>query len=261
MPDWNPDQYLLFENERTQPSIDLAARIDIKKPASIIDIGCGPGNSTKVLRQKWPEAKIVGLDSSSRMIEKARRDFPDMEWITGDAADFPFQQKYDIVFSNAAVQWMPNHEVILPRLFETVENNGVLAVQVPANNESPLHKSLLTVSSSPKWSRYTTGIEKLITYKSAEYYYGLLSTLSQIFRLWETTYFHVMGSQSALIEWYKGTGMRPFLESLPDESSRAEFEDEVLKGCTKYYPMQRDGNVLYPFKRIFFIAYKRAGIV
>jgi trans-aconitate 2-methyltransferase len=137
MPNWNPDQYLKFANERTQPSIDLAARINVENPKSIIDIGCGPGNSTRVLRQRWPESRISGLDSSVEMIKKAKEDFPELEWITADASTFKFDKKYDIVFSNAALQWMPAHELLLRRLMEILNANGALAVQVPANKESP----------------------------------------------------------------------------------------------------------------------------
>lgn len=152
MPNWNPDQYLKFADEWTQPFVDLAARIDVRNPKSIIDVGCGSGNSTQVLRQRWPNAKISGHDSSVEMIKKAKEDFPDDEWLIGDATDFNFDGKFDIVFSNAAIQWMPDHGSLLPRLLENVNHGGALAVQVPANNGSPLHQALLTVSSSWKWS-------------------------------------------------------------------------------------------------------------
>lgn len=256
MPSWNPDQYLKFANERTQPSIDLAARINVENPESIIDIGCGPGNSTQVLRQRWPGAKISGLDSSFDMIKKAKEDFPDIDWITSDASSFTFNRKYDIVFSNAAIQWMPDHDILLPRLFETLSEGGALAVQVPANLDSPLHQAVLAASSNPRWSQLTSGTEKLITYHGAEYYYDILSSTSKKFDIWETTYHHVLSSQVALVEWYKGTGMRPFLEKLPDESSRKEFEEEVFTTCIKHYPTRKNGKVLYPFQRIFFVAYK-----
>jgi len=256
MPDWNPNQYLKFANERTQPSIDLAARINVGNPKSIIDIGCGPGNSTQVLRQRWPGAKISGLDSSIEMIKKAKEDFSEMEWITADASTFKFNEKYDLVFSNAAIQWMPDHEILLPRFLKILNDGGALAVQVPANFDSPLHQAVLAVSSNPKWSRLTSGAEKLITYHTVEYYYDILSFASEKIDIWETTYYHVLGSHVALVEWYKGTGMRPFLERLPDESSRREFEDEVLDRCARDYRIQKDGKVIYPFKRVFFVTYR-----
>jgi trans-aconitate 2-methyltransferase len=263
MPDWNPDQYLKFANQRTQPSIDLVARVNVENPRSIIDIGCGPGNSTRVLQRRWPGAKALGLDNSADMIKKAKEDYRDIEWITADASTFRFNAKYDIVFANAAIQWMPNHELLLPRLFEIVNRDGALAVQVPANEKSPLHQAVLATSSSLKWSGLTSGAENLITYHPIEYYYDILLDISEKFDIWETIYYHALNSHVELVEWYKGTGMRPFLERLPDKASgsqgrdlRKEFENEVLAECVKTYPIQKDGKVLYPFKRIFFVAYK-----
>ena len=124
MSDWSPQQYLKFSNERTQPSIDLVTKIKVDNPRSIIDIGCGPGNSTEVLHEQWPDAKIVGLDNSSKMIEKARKDYPDGKWMLGDASKLETGQSYDIVFSNATLQWIPDHDILIPRLFEIGARSG-----------------------------------------------------------------------------------------------------------------------------------------
>jgi trans-aconitate 2-methyltransferase len=256
MTDWNPKQYLKFRNERTQPSIDLVARIMINAPKTIIDIGCGPGNSTQILYGKWPNADIVGLDSSQKMIEKARQDYPGQKWVVGDAAALDTDQKYDIVFSNATLQWVPDHHSLMPRLFNVLNKTGVLAVQVPANNESPLHKVLLSVAQDRKWKRYTSSCEKLLTYHNVEYYYNVLISLTENFDVWETTYHHVLESHEALLEWYRSTGMKPFLERLPDDVARAEFEKEILMQCKSFYPIQTDGKILYPFRRLFFTAKK-----
>jgi trans-aconitate 2-methyltransferase len=256
MNDWNPQQYLKFKSERTQPSIDLVARIMINDPETIVDIGCGPGNSTQILHRRWPDADIVGLDSSQRMIEKAREDYPSQKWMVGDASDLDTNQKYDIVFSNATLQWVPNHDVLIPRLFNIVNKNGVLAVQVPANNESPIHKVLLSVAQSQKWKGYTSSCEKLLTYHNVDYYYNVLISLTENFDIWETTYYHVLKSHETLIEWYKSTGMKPFLERLPNDEDRAEFQKEILMQCKSFYPIQTDGKILYPFKRLFFTANK-----
>ncbi|HQT92825.1 MAG TPA: methyltransferase domain-containing protein, partial [Candidatus Kryptobacter bacterium] len=171
MLDWNPDQYLKFAGERTQPSIDLASKIRVEEPGTVIDIGCGPGNSTQILRSRWPNARLTGLDSSNEMIERAKSDFPDMGWINGDAATFDFNEEYGVVFSNAALQWMQNHETLIPRLYRIVKPGGALAVQVPADQDSPVRRSLLSVSSLGKWSGYTSGCDGLINYRTAEYYY------------------------------------------------------------------------------------------
>lgn len=256
MPSWNPDQYLKFARERTQASVDLVSRIEVENPRSIIDIGCGPGNSTRVLRDRWPNAHFSGLDNSEEMISKARTDFPDIEWITGDVRSYRFTEEYDIVFSNAAIQWIPDHKELVPGLFNIVRPGGALAIQVPADQDSPIRRSLLSASSREKWARYTSGCERMINYRTAEYYYDIVTRLSKRFDLWETVYYHILDSQAALIEWYKGTAMKPFLESLPDDANRREFENDVLVGCKDNYEVRKDGNVLYPFRRVFFVAYK-----
>ncbi len=151
---------------------------------------------------------------------------------------------------------MPEHKSLLPRLFGILNQGGALAAQVPANRESPLHQAVLAVSSSLKWQRFTSGAEKVITYHTIEFYYDILSLISKKLDIWETIYYHVLDSHSGLVEWYKETGMRPFLERLPDEKSRKESENEVLTECVKTYAVQSDGKILYPFKRIFFVVYK-----
>ena len=256
MGDWNPEEYLKFKNERTQPAFDLVSRIKIEKANSIIDIGCGPGNSARILHQRWPSSEIVGIDSSEEMIRKAREDYPRQKWLIADAASFESNLSYDIVFSNAALQWIPNHENLIPNLFRFVRHKGALAVQIPANNESPLHKALISVALSDHWYRYTEGCDKLLNYQSSDYYYDLLTPLASEIELWETIYYHILPSHLELIEWYRSTGMRPFLDRLPDEDSRIKFEHDVLEGCKDNYKIQNSGKILYPFKRIFFIAYR-----
>lgn len=256
MQEWDPAQYLLFEHERTQPSIDLVARITLKDPRAIIDIGCGPGNSTNILRARWPHADITGLDKSEKMIERARTDHPGETWILGDASTIEIDRTYDIVFSNAAIHWIPDHHLLIPRLFRLVSQNGILAVQVPANYESPLYRIIQSVSRSRKWAAYTAGCDGVITSHSGEYYYNQLVSLSQDIALWETIYYHILKSHEDLVAWYKGTAMKPILERLPTDDDRTEFEQAVLTECKKHYHPQSDGRILYPFKRLFFTARK-----
>ncbi|HUL01172.1 MAG TPA: methyltransferase domain-containing protein [Nitrospirota bacterium] len=254
MNDWNPQQYLIFKSERTQPSIDLVSRISIENPKTIIDIGCGPGNSTQILSKRWPAADITGIDSSQKMIEKARADYPRQKWELQDASKFNLNQKYDIVFSNATLQWIQDHDLLIPRLFSMVNDNGVLAVQIPANNESPFYKILLKTAQNSKWAAYTADCEKMLTFHNAGYYYNTLCTLTHKLDIWTTTYYHIMTSHKDLTDWHKSTGMRPFLEQLLTERDREEFENEVVRECMMSYPVQRDGKILYPFQRIFFTA-------
>jgi trans-aconitate 2-methyltransferase len=254
MPDWNPNKYLQFASERTRPSLDLVDRIELDSPRSIIDIGCGPGNSTRVLADRWPGADITGLDSSRAMIERAKADCPNGNWIVGDAST-DVSSSWDLVFSNAALQWMPGHETLVPSLFGKVNRGGAFAVQIPADSESPIRLALLEVASRPEWQKATEGCAALLTYRDWGFYYDLLAGAKKI-DLWETTYLHVLDSREALIDWYGSTGMKPFLERLPDDESRARFEAEVLEACGPSYPVRGDGKVIYPFRRIFFIAYR-----
>jgi trans-aconitate 2-methyltransferase len=252
---WNPDQYLQFRNERTQPSVDLIGRIEISDPASIVDLGCGPGNSTQLLRQRWPQAKVAGLDNSSEMLERARLECPEIEWILGDVTTFSRERSWDIVFSSAMLQWVKDHNTVVPSLFQTVNKGGVLAVQVPANAESPLHRSYQAVAAREPWKSRTGGYRDLLNYRPAAHYYDLLATRSARIELWETTYYHILKSHQDLIAWYRSTAMRPLLSRLADPKQREQFEQEVLEGCAAQYEARPDGQVLYPFKRLFFVAY------
>ncbi len=258
MPTWDPTQYLTFAQERTQPAIDLVARIPLSGPARIIDIGCGPGNSTQVLVQRYPHATVIGLDSSAEMIARAKADFPTMEWRHEDAATFSETDAYDLVFSNAVFQWIPNHEDLVPRLMRAVRPGGVLAFQIPGNHDSPLHQSLLRMARQSPWDEYLGNSPLRLVYGDLPFYYDLLAPLSAKVDLWETTYFHTLASHQALIEWYRGTGMRPFLEKLPNKAAQARFEQEVLQGCAADYPLQADGRLFFPFRRLFCVARKPA---
>lgn len=255
MKDWNPEQYLKYKSERSRPAEDLIARIAVGSPGSIIDVGCGPGNVTQMLRHRWPYSEIVGVDSSESMIARAREDYPDQQWITGDAAALDPAARYDIVFTNAMLQWLPNHHALIPRLLGLVRRGGALAVQVPANHESPLHRALVSVASQEAWTRLGADRVKPLTYHEPEFYYDLLHPLAADVDLWATTYHHALGSHRELIEWYGSTGMRPYLDALPDDAHREKFRTEVLDECREEYPAHKNGKILFPFRRIFFIAY------
>jgi trans-aconitate 2-methyltransferase len=155
------------------------------------------------------------------------------------------------------LQWIPDHEHLVPRLFGLVKPGGALAVQVPANAGSPLHRSLLRTADDPRWRRFTAGCASRLVYHVPPFYSSLLCGPAEHVEVWETIYHHELPDHRALVEWYKGTGMRPCLERLPDETSRGAFEDAVLEGCRADYPVQPNGRVIYPFRRLFFIAYAR----
>ena len=256
MSDWKPELYLKFENQRTQPSIDLVSRIDMCNPKRIIDIGCGPGNSTAVLKNRWPNADITGLDSSPAMIAQASKADCGIAWVCLDASsDLSALGRFDIVFSNAAIQWMPHHEKLLPNLFSLLESGGVLTLQIPNTAHMPVHTALQTLVKSEKW-RAQFGNVATHSVFPAPYYYDILSTLSNDIDLWETHYYHVMESHQSIVQWYSSTGLRPYLNSLDSDSAQSAFLAEFENELKVVYPAQNDGFVLFPFVRIFVIARK-----
>ena len=256
MSDWQPGLYLTFDKERTQPSIDLVARIDCNDPKRIIDVGCGPGNSTAVLKAKWPQAEIIGLDSSTAMIDEAKSKYPAMEWVCADAfSDLSDIGKFDIVFSSAAIQWIPDQDKLLAKLYGMLNENGVLAAQVPCTKHMAVQIELDKLASTAKWKPLFADVSSHSAY-SAETYYDILCGLTPDIDLWETRYFHVMQSHSDIVNWYSGTGLRPYLDCLDGGALAAEFLADFEAALKIAYPIQADGKVLFPFTRIFFMAKK-----
>ena len=256
MNDWNPDLYLQFRSERTQPSIDLIARINPIEPKSIIDIGCGPGNSTQVLVNRWPKAKITGLDSSSAMIKKAKVAYPDQEWILADVLTYEAEIKYDIVYSSAAIQWMPNHEDLLKRFHGMLSVSGVVAIQIPLFWDMPLGKIIKNTSKDGPWKEPMKGVSDLFTIHNYSFYYDILSELFNLIEIWETQYLHILNSHLSILEMIRSTGLRPYLDKLKDDSEKNKFESEILEKVVNTYSKQKNGNVILPFKRLFLIGYK-----
>lgn len=256
MPTWNAGQYLRFADERTRPCRDLAAAVAVEAPARIVDLGCGPGNSTAQLAARWPAAEIVGIDNSEAMLAAARRDAPQQSWRLGDIGSWTSEQPVDLVFSNAAVQWVPDHASTLPRLLAQATAGGALAVQMPCNFDADAHKTMRTIAASRAWRGHFVGGVREWHVHPASFYYDVLSPHATRLDIWETEYLHVMSGPTAIVEWYKGTGLRPFLDPLPDDATRQRFLAEYLEAITVAYPAQSDGCVLFPFRRLFLIAYK-----
>jgi trans-aconitate 2-methyltransferase len=251
---WNPGQYLKFGAERTRPALDLCDRI-LGSPRRVLDLGCGPGNSTAVLRERWPEAELAGLDSSPEMIAQARASHPNGTWILAEAEDYRPAAALDVVFANAVLQWLPDHRRLIPGLMGWLARGGCLAVQMPAKGGTALRAALAAVAGRPRWRDALDGADGALTFHEAAFYYDLLAPIADRVDLWETVYYHPLASHQALIEWYEGTGMRPFLDRLPDGASRMAFKAEVLEACRGDFPLAADGKVLMPFKRLFFVAW------
>lgn len=256
MLDWNPNLYLKFAKERTQPAKDLISHIEKENPRRIIDIGCGPGNSTKELHIRWRNAQIIGLDSSETMLAKAKTDYPELEWLACNAnEDLSFLGKFDIVFSNAAIQWIPDQKGLLTRLLCLLNDNGVLAIQIPNTKYMPIHMAVLQTAAEDRWQQHFKNMGSNLFFEDLSFYYDILSPLVKDVELWETNYNHIISGHEGIVEWYKSTGMKPYLEKL-NESEKDEFADGVLAKIRNEYQKQEDGNVLFPFRRLFFVVYK-----
>ena len=255
MPNWNPIQYEKFLKDRTQPAIDLANRLEEFAPNSILDLGCGPGNSTKVLKDKFPNVKIIGADNSDEMLKKARELYSNIEFINLDVNNdlHKVNEKFDIVFSNACIQWLPNHNELLPKLMTLLKPNGILAIQIPMQRKHPVHIIINELANTIKWSDKIT--PRQYNNLTTEEYFDVLSNTSNDFEIWETTYCHRMPNYESIIEWYKGTGLRPYLEQLT-ESDADNFINDVYNELKQRYKTQKNGEILFRFPRLFFMVRK-----
>lgn len=253
--EWNPKQYRQFESERTQPSVDLLNRLTVV-PRSALDIGCGPGNSTRQLQHRFPEAAVLGVDASDAMLAQAQATYPHLRFdkciLPNDLAALDC---FDLIFSNACLHWVPDHEQLLPALLNKLHPNGVLAVQMPLTGQAEFYHILSHMVALPRW-HHLQGLS-LFHNRTPEETYNLLVAAGAEVSMWETTYYHRCPSHNSVIEWYKGSGLRPYLDAL-DADSRQEFLDELLKIIKEQYPVQADGCVLLKMPRLFFTATRTA---
>lgn len=256
MSDWNSEQYSKFKRERTLPTVDLANAIITDNVKSVLDIGCGIGNSTAVIKKRFPEANVIGIDSSEDMLNSARRNNPNIEFIKLDAGKEieNITERFDVVFSNACIQWIPDHKNLLKNFMKLLNDDGILAIQTPQQYKHPMHKIIKNVCESNKWKNKISASRVFHNLKEDDYF-DILSDISSDFRIWETTYFHQMPSHESIVEWYKGTSMRPFLSQLSDYD-KEDFERDILTETKKFYSIQKSGQIIFKFPRLFFTAKK-----
>ena len=253
---WNAEQYLQFERERTQPAIDLANRIPAREPQRVLDIGCGPGNSTRVLAERFPGARVMGVDSSPDMIGAAREKHPALRFEPCDASTElgGLGMRFDVIFSNACIQWIPNHPALLEQMMALLNPGGVLAVQTPMNEREPIHQIIQECVAEPHWKEFFPHPRVFYNLKPEEYA-GLLAQWTEDYTLWETAYIHRLPSHRAILNWYRGTGLRPYLQVLPAREAE-QLELEILAQLEERYPKQKNGEILFRFPRFFFMAGK-----
>jgi trans-aconitate 2-methyltransferase len=257
---WDPEQYLQFAAERGRPFRDLVARVGADRPATVVDLGCGPGNLTATLAERWPDADVRGLDSSPEMVDQARREHT-TDRVSFEVADLRGWQAtgpVDVLVSNATLQWVPGHLDLLPALLEQVRAGGWLAFQVPGNFEERTHTAMAEVATSPRWADEFGGRDRARpAVETPQGYLELLARLGCTVDAWETTYLHVLRGDDAVVRWVSGTGLRPYLQVLADEADREEFLADYRALVAPSYPEHAWGTVL-PFRRIFVVAQKAA---
>jgi trans-aconitate 2-methyltransferase len=251
MTSWDDEQYLKFADQRTRPARELLARVPLASARRVLDLGCGPGNSTALLRERWPDAWLTGVDSSAEMLERARKDQPNIEWIEADAGNFVPAEPVDVLFSNALLQWLPAHDVLVPRLLDQLRPGGVLAFQMPRNFSEPSHR-LMRETPGP-WASRTAGVRSQSPVGSPSFYYDLLAPKARSVDVWQTTYEHVLADAAAIVDWVKGTGLRPYLDVLTP-AERPHFLDAYTRGIDAAYPPRRDNQRLFSFPRLFVVA-------
>ena len=258
MSDWNPDLYRRFEDERTRPARELLARVVLNEPKLIYDLGCGPGNSTELLVERFPNADVVGTDNSEPMLVSARKRLPNCRFELSDLASWKPSAAPDLIYANAALQWVGSHEALIPRLFDLLAPNGVLAIQMPDNREEPTHRSMREVAALAPWSQFIDDIASIRTkILPLDAYYDLLSPQAAEVDVWRTAYQHPMESPARIVEWVRATGLKPFIDPLP-EAERASFLVEYERRIAQAYPPRADKRLLLAFPRMFIVARRPA---
>ena len=250
--DWNPNLYLKFEDERTRPPRDLLAQIPLAAPRRIVDIGCGPGNSTELLTERWPQAEVLGIDSSPNMVKQASERLPSARFAVADVATWAPEPGTDLIFGNAVFQWVPDHPAVLVRLIEALPEGGVLAVQMPDNVAEPSHVLMGETAASGPWAG-RLGAAARDELPGVGAYYDLLRPVARRVEIWHTQYNHALDGAAAIVEWFRSTALRPYLAAL-DEAERAAFLADYTARIAAAYPARVDGKVLLRFPRLFIVA-------
>jgi trans-aconitate 2-methyltransferase len=254
---WNPERYLAFGGHRTRPAADLLARVTLPAPRRVADLGCGPGNSTALLVERWPEAEVTGVDNSAEMLTRARAGGVRATWTLADIAQWAPAAPVDVLFSNAALQWLPDHASLVPRLLGEVPPGGVLAVQMPRNFGSPAHVLLREVALAGPWAARLEPKLPGEPVGAPAWYYDLLAALAARLDIWETEYLQVLEGDDPVLAWTRGTAMRPVQAALAKDELRA-FEADYRERLRAAYPKRPDGRTLFPFRRLFIVAWRSA---
>lgn len=250
---WSATVYSTFENERTRPVRDLVAALPAQDVRTAIDLGCGPGNSTAVLAQRYGAALVTGIDSSADMVAAARQRLPHLQFEVADIGSWNPPADFDVILANASLQWLPDHAALYPRLVGKLAPGGSLAVQTPDNLDEPAHRLMREIAAQRPWADRIGAIRHPPRH-SAGFYYELLAAHCRRVDVWRTTYYHPLaGGAAAVVEWFKGSALQPYLDALQD-TERGEFLARYTEAIAGVYPALPDGTVLLPFPRLFIVA-------
>lgn len=252
---WDPTQYLAFSDHRLRPALDLLSRIPTISPQTVYDLGCGPGTVTRVMRKRWPEAIIVGIDGSKEMLARAEREAPGNEWQLADMADWVPRQRADVIYSNAALHWLDRHDELLPRLMGFLSPGGVLAVQMPRNHRAPSHTSMAVSIAAGPWAERLGKVRSIREVHDPAIYYDILRPHAKGLDIWECEYLQILEGDNPVVEWTKGTALKPYLDALAEDERQAFLADYGTR-IRAAYPPRKDGRTLFPFRRIFIVATK-----
>jgi trans-aconitate 2-methyltransferase len=250
MPTWDDQQYLKFVDARTRPAHELLARVPLAEARRVVDLGCGPGNSTALLAARWPAAQITGVDNSPEMLRSARAAAPGLEWVEADLRTYRADAPLDVLFANAVMQWLPDHAQLFPTLLEQVRPGGALAIQMPYNFNEPSHTWMRELEGP--WSTRLAGVRELTRVAPPEFYYDLFAPHAASVDIWQTRYEQVMPDAAAIVEWVRGTGLRPYLEAL-SETERERYLAGYAGAIERAYPVRSDGKRLFSFPRLFLV--------
>jgi len=250
---WNPEQYLKFAAPRFRPAQDLLARVTVDAPGTVYDLGCGVGNVTRMLAQRWPDAQVVGVDGSDEMLAQAERAASGIIWQHQSVAEWKPEEPADVIYSNAALHWLPDHQMLFPRLMKQLAPGGVLAVQMPRNFGEPSHTLIWETLRAGPWRTRLEHLVRPSPVAMPDFYYGLVAPLASEVDLWETQYLQVLDGKDPVKEWTKGAWLKQFLDEL-DETDRPAFEEDYAGRLRQAYPVRPDGKTLFPFRRLFIVA-------
>jgi trans-aconitate 2-methyltransferase len=250
---WDPKTYLVFGEERTRPAHELLARVPTEHPKRVVDLGCGPGNSTALLAARWPDADLEGVDNSPEMLSDARKHAFRARWTEADVSTWNPAAPYDVIFSNATLQWLPDHKRLLPQIISHAAKDGVFAFQVPRNFTDPCHTLIHDVARDPRWANKLAGVRDWWNVLEPEAYFDILEPHARSIDIWETRYVQVLQGEDAVFRWMSGTGLRPFANALEGQE-REDFLEEYRVRVGAAYPRRKSGVTLYPFQRLFCIA-------